>query len=1294
MQLQLQATAALARPSPAHAALALASTCPATSHAIPSTPVRPATTAHRLISGSANENSARGSARGSGGSSSGDTTQQQAGSARTGTQEGTAADPSTPATSSASTPATTPASTPQYPVVVGRKRRVQLQQPTSALPTALPAAVPAAVTAPLLPLIRSSSSQLLLSAIMGAAASNNNSSTGSNSNSNNDNSSNSSNDNGSKSSNSSNSSANDSNDGNDDASANHSSSSNNNHSSSSSSSSSSSNNNSNSIDNNHNNSNNINNNNHSSSSSGSGSGSSSGSGSGSGSGSRNPYEYSSPLRPHSAVSSASGSGCDSSARMGGGAGGSGGGGIGASGSGSGGDRRNGVSVLSYSPQKENGKEEEKGKGKGRERMQGRERASEHDGKKPKVVKFVLDFSDHKSSTSVDSGSDSGSDWLQGSSALSGTIENNTSSSSSSSSSSGSVAISSASNGSSDGGSSSNGSGSDHTSSSNSSNGGAPRGKGGSRPDHSKPSGRGGGGAGKGKGQSRRPCGEGDEGEEGGEGEDDQWERTAGAASKKAKKSPPAGGAHWVVVGGQALLLVLLCGAGLLFAGLAGPGPGRWLAQLYLGPACYPLTATVLRELATSPPAVPPRRDDHRHGQGYGQGGSGGQGQGPSGSVLPADFFDRLTGPQAAARLSHIDRELDALRFTGVFYTPSREQRSETAHTTSLGGGAGYEEYLAHATTTAMTATAALETDVDGETPTPTQIQTQTRVTSTIPPPTQLHTLMLGPRPGLPTRIPKVQWELRGSLLGDFFRRQVRMRIVLHVQLDGRKLSFPTGDRVDVEADGGAIQLTFSLQDQGVLPGVHEVSVSAVFVVPTPLPTPTFEGVSVAGREGSRGVQDDSQLSTSEPESQTWSGSGSESWSESEASRAALEWDCLDMGQQHCTHYVLPAATVRFYYAPSDHPLYAHETAVVGQAVEQRRRRYDTHHQARTAAPPLGEIPPPPLPPSTPLSPPATARADALTRTIGSDGTTAMAGAVGLPVAGEVGVGGEGSSAAVAAGREGTEGREAREMRERDRAAAAKRLEFDPFVRSGAGSSTGSGTGTGTGSTAGLSSPTATRQQSATTSAATTPTTPTAATRTDAPTDRQVGGHRGGQGHLFSTKGLSIVSPEPEQRLPMPQRPTTTPDSAQSQPLQTVLQLVVSLPRRLCAYPAPSSPTSSPSPLSLRTGSLRLQLTHRFLGAVGAGTSSSPNTSTVYDTTAIALTNFDKASRSGNNSSTNFLLTIDVQGLTVGAHAVSVAVVRADHGDATDATNAPVGGWPKGTAVVYSDAVRFYAEEGV
>jgi hypothetical protein len=105
---------------------------------------------------------------------------------------------------------------------------------------------------------------------------------------------------------------------------------------------------------------------------------------------------------------------------------------------------------------------------------------------------------------------------------------------------------------------------------------------------------------------------------------------------------------------------------------------------------------------------------------------------------------------------------------------------------------------------------------------------------------------------------------------------------------------------------------------------------------------------------------------------------------------------------------------------------------------------------------------------------------------------------------------------------------------------------------------------------------------------------------------------------------------------------------------------------------------------------------------------------VYDATSIALAHFDSASVSGNNSSANFLLTIDLLGLMPGAHAVTVAVVRAGgsaltdtdadaDADGTDGSNVQQGQGQgqgqgqkqrgKGAAVVvYSDAVRFYVDE--
>ena len=122
--------------------------------------------------------------------------------------------------------------------------------------------------------------------------------------------------------------------------------------------------------------------------------------------------------------------------------------------------------------------------------------------------------------------------------------------------------------------------------------------------NSKPSGKGGSGGssgGGGRGQQPHPHQRGSA-----NGASDPFFESTGG-SRSQKKAGGAGAPSWRLVLTQGGLLLLLCGAGLLFAGIAGPQPGAWLAQMYLGRDFYPLTAAVLRELATIPSAPPPSR---------------------------------------------------------------------------------------------------------------------------------------------------------------------------------------------------------------------------------------------------------------------------------------------------------------------------------------------------------------------------------------------------------------------------------------------------------------------------------------------------------------------------------------------------------------------------------------------------------------------------------------------------------------------------------------------------------------
>ena len=697
-------------------------------------------------------------------------------------------------------------------------------------------------------------------------------------------------------------------------------------------------------------------------------------------------------------------------------------------------------------------------------------------------------------------------------------------------------------------------------------------------NHSKPNGKGSHGNGGGKAQplpSKRAVPP-SSGSGGYDGIDDLNDHAT--ASSKKSKSKKSSSNSWLVVVGQALLLLVLSSAGLLFAGVGGPRPGAWLAQLYLGDAFYPVTAAELRALSVSPPTTPQQVSrsaaaERWRSQSAHHSTNGDYFEGSASSNNDNDDDDNddadesfVNGEQdGRRRLSRIEVELKALANIGLF-SKAQGGDDDTSLETAVDEAtksdieqsadvslARYDDYLAALTTTTQPDHTLAEESA------PALAEVVVAMVPSVSP--ELLMTMSLPVQGRATLSGEVAWEFSGHLLSDLYHRRSSMRIVLDVCFDGRKLQFPTGDRVDIGvADGRSIKLLFRLEEHGLLPGVHEIAVRAVFIVPLP----------------------DSDAAVAADRAETRIGK-----------------DCFGMGFRRCRAHVLPESIVQFYYVPLEHPRYQQEIEEFRAVVEGRRLRYD-----KAAAPPLDDSRK-----SGQSSP-----SSATTTAVISD-------------------------------------------------------EVPASITSGVSASS-----------------------------------PTADSDFSSNPDNHRGtsyarGHQGGQGHLFAAKGLAILSPEAEMRLTMPADVQGRSNTG-SAPL-AVVQLAISLPRRLCLT------TGGVGKWSLRSGTLRLQIEHNLVVEESGGGSGTGGESSklVYDTTQIALEHFDKAetlpeenaafatttysgdSRDAADTTGNFVVIIDMQGLTIGTHAITAAIVVVEQPTGVSGVT-PL----DGNTVLYSDAVRFFIHE--
>ena len=687
------------------------------------------------------------------------------------------------------------------------------------------------------------------------------------------------------------------------------------------------------------------------------------------------------------------------------------------------------------------------------------------------------------------------------------------------------------------------------------------------------------------------------------------------ASLKKGKSKKSSAYSWSVVFGQALLLLVLSSAGLLFAGIVGPRPGAWLAQLYLGEAFYPITAAELRALSISPPTTPLQLSKSVAAERW-------RTQTMHRGTNNGDFFERPASSDVnesttlndnqhgQQRLVRIEVELKALADSGLFSKTQRNDDTTLAAAVDQATKvetdqdaekslARYDDYLAALPSTDSVAAAALVLDhTSSEESAPTLAAEVVAAIVPILSP-ELHMTMQLPMQGRPTLSGEVAWEFSGHLLSDLYHRRSSMRIVLDVSLDGRKLNFPTGDRVDIGvADGRSIKLMFRLEEHGILPGVHEVSVRAVFVVPLP----------------------DSDAAVSVDRATTRIGE-----------------DCFGMGFRRCRAYVLPESIVQFYYVPLDHPRYRQEIEEFRAVVEERRHRYEkamapSLDDNRKSSRPDVEVV------ASPVSATATAPADATT-VLPDDITSSM-----LPTAVSVTAGIATSSSTATT--------------DKTSLSSSTDNHHGTFNVNNSSSSSSSSSST-------------------------------------------IRGHQGGQGHLFAAKGLAILSPDAETRLTMPADAQGR-NNAGAAPL-AVVQLLISLPRRLCLT---TTATGGEGKWSLRSGTLRLQIEHNLL----EGSDGRKNSKHVYDTTQIALEHFDRAetlpdddadhsitvatgtttdmgdSRNTTDTGGNFVVIIDMRGMTLGTHAITAAIVVVEPSGVKDAT--PL----DGNTVLYSDAVRFFIQE--
>ena len=453
--------------------------------------------------------------------------------------------------------------------------------------------------------------------------------------------------------------------------------------------------------------------------------------------------------------------------------------------------------------------------------------------------------------------------------------------------------------------------------------------------------------------------------------------------------------------------------------------------------------------------------------------------------------------------------------------------------------------------------------------------------------------------GRPTLSGEVSWEFSGHLLSDLYHRRSSMRIVLDVCLDGRKLQFPTGDRVDIGvADGRSIQLTFHLEEHGLLPGVHEIAVRAVFVVPLS----DSDAAVASDRAGSR-----------------------------------IGKDCFDMGFRRCRAHVLPESTVQFYYVPLEHPKYQQEIDQIRAVVEGRRFRYEkavvpSLNDNRQSGQPEGDAAVHPTQ-SSQSSTTVTATTTATATAFAPDDVPASMSSPVVSVTSSIST--------------------------TSSTAAASVLSNNANNHSGG---TPNANGNGSSSSA-------------------------------------IRGHQGGQGHLFAAKGLTILSPEAEMRLTMPADMNGSNTGAAP---VAVVQLILSLPRRLCLAAATTG--GEEGKWSLLSGTLRLQVEHSVVEGSGSGSGTvGVSSKRVYDTTQIALDHFHRAETPIEENAEhttadagttyisdttdiggNFVVIIDIRGLTIGTHAITAAIVVAEPAGVTPLVD--------GNTVLYSDAIRFVVQE--